>query len=60
MSFIVMEIYCPPSSDVGFYDNFRAVLKELNHWGKEVIVSGDFSVNWADRKSSRKLLTSTE
>lgn len=55
MSFIVMEIYHPPSSDVGFYDHLRAVLKELKHREKEVIVSGDLSINWADRNYRKKL-----
>lgn len=54
MTFILVGIYRPPSLDITFYDTFKDILKELNSYGKEVIVLGDFNVNWADKKNRKK------
>ena len=54
MSFILVVIYRPPSSNIGFYEKFEKLLKECN-FSKEVIIMGDFNINWED-KSSRKNL----
>ena len=52
MSFTLIVIYRPPSSNVSFYEKFREVLQQCD-FNREVIVIGDMNVNWED-KSSRK------
>lgn len=55
MSFILAGFYRPPSTDAKFYTSFKEILKELNTLGKEVIVLGDFNVNWIDKNSRKRL-----
>uniref|UniRef100_A0A672J846 Reverse transcriptase domain-containing protein n=1 Tax=Salarias fasciatus TaxID=181472 RepID=A0A672J846_SALFA len=55
MSFILVGIYRPPSSDVNFYISFKEILRALNTLGKEVIVLGDFNINWTDKNNRKKL-----
>lgn len=52
MSFTLIVIYRPPSSSISFYEKFEKLLKECN-FNKEVIIMGDFNINWGE-KSSRK------
>ncbi len=54
MSFTLIVIYRPPSSNTSFYEKFEKLLKECN-FNKEVIIMGDFNINWGE-KSSRKNL----
>lgn len=54
MSFTLIVIYHPPSSNVTFYEKFRESLQQCD-FNREVIVIGDMNVNWED-KSARKQL----
>lgn len=54
MSFSLITLYRPPSSKNTFYEHFENMLKECN-FNKEVIIIGDFNINWED-KASRKTL----
>lgn len=54
MSFILIVIYRPPSSNVDFYEKFNNMLKECN-FKKEVIIMGDFNINWEDKLSRKNL-----
>ncbi len=53
MSFTLIVIYRPPSSNCSFYEKFETLLKESNF--NKVIIMGDFNINWED-KSTRKNL----
>ncbi len=57
MSFVLVVIYRPPSADNSFYENFEKLLKESN---KEIIIVGDFNINWEDRHSRKKLKQITD
>lgn len=52
LSFNIIALYQPPTAKDVFYDNLTNVLKQCN--GKEVILMGDFNVNWLDRKCKKK------
>ncbi len=54
MSFTLIVIYRPPSSNVTFYEKFGELLQQCD-FNREVIVIGDINVNWED-KSARKQL----
>lgn len=53
-SIILIRLYRPPSAPSTFYEEMQAVLKDCN-WKKEVILLGDFNVDWLE-KSTRKRL----
>lgn len=55
MSFIVVGIYRPPNSDASFYTSFKEILRYLNSLGKEIIVLGEFNVNWSNKTKRKKL-----
>ncbi len=59
MSFVLVVIYRPPSADNSFYENFEKLLKESN-LDKEIIIMGDFNINWEDRHSRKKLKQITD
>lgn len=59
MSFILIVIYHPPSSNNDFYEKFQNILKECN-FKKEVIIMGDFNVNWEDRSIRKNLKQITD
>ncbi|OON91327.1 MAG: hypothetical protein ATN33_01430 [Epulopiscium sp. Nele67-Bin001] len=52
MSFTVICVYRPPSAKDVFYDHLQTILKHCNS-KKEIILLGDFNVNW-DSKSDKK------
>lgn len=54
MSFNVIGVYRPPSSDVTFYEHFKNLLKKLDT-KKECIVLGDFNLNWTEKATRKKL-----
>lgn len=54
MSFTVICLYRPPSAKVDFYTELKTLLTHCDI-NKEVILLGDFNVNW-DNKSDRKKL----
>lgn len=54
MSFNVIGVYRPPSSDVTFYEHFKNLLKELDI-KKECIVLGDFNLNWSEKATRKRL-----
>lgn len=49
MSFVLIVIYRPPSSNSSFYENLKQLLKQCD-FNKEVIIMGDFNINWDDKK----------
>lgn len=53
MSFTVICIYRPPSSNSMFYEHLRNILKEFDR-NKELILVGDLNINWTE-KSKRKV-----
>ncbi len=59
MSFALVVIYRPPSADNSFYENFEKLLKESN-LDKEIIIMGDFNINWEDNPSRKKLKQITD
>lgn len=50
MTLTIIVICHPPSANVSFYDKFKEMLCQC-----EVIVMGNFNINW-DEKTSRKTL----
>ncbi len=59
MSFILIGLYRPPSANETFYDQLTDMLKECNH-NKELILMGDYNLNWEDKGKRRKLKTITD
>lgn len=59
MSFNIMGFYRPPSADDTFYDQLTEVLKKCN-LNKELLLMGDFNVNWEDKTKRKKLKMITE
>ena len=59
MSFIVICIYRKPTAKIEFYDQLKALLKSLNH-KKEIILIGDFNVNWDNKKDRKNLKSITD
>ena len=59
MSFVLVVIYRPPSADNGFYENFEKLLKESN-LNKEILIMGDFNINWEDKPCRKKLKLITD
>lgn len=59
LSFVLVVIYRPPSADNSFYENFERLLKESN-LDKEIIIMGDFNINWEDKPSRKKLKQITD
>lgn len=53
MSFVVICLYRKPSATIEFYEK----LKLLNYCdsNKEIIIIGDFNVNWNDKKARKNL-----
>ena len=54
MAFTLIGMYRPPSTKSVFFDQFNSMLRECD-FGKEVILMGDFNINYED-KSCRKTL----
>lgn len=54
MSFFLIVIYQPSSSNSSFYEHFQNLLRECN-FNKEVIIMGDFYINWMDKAIRKKL-----
>lgn len=54
MSFTVICIYRPPSSNSMFYEHLRNILKEFDG-NKELILVGDLNINWTEKSKRKKL-----
>ena len=54
MSFNVIGVYRPLSSDITFYEHFKNLLKKLDT-KKECIVLGDLNLNWTEKATRKKL-----
>ncbi len=52
MSFILIGVYRPPSAKAVFFDKLKTVFRECN-FGKEIIILGDFNINWEDKLSKK-------
>ena len=59
MSFTLIVLYRPPSSNISFYEKFRELLQQCD-FNREVIVMGDFNVNWEDKSSKKHLKQVTD
>ncbi len=55
----ITVIYHPPSSNTGCYDKFKEMLYQCD-FNKEVIVMGDFNLNWEDHTSRQNLKQITD
>lgn len=53
MSFVVLAVYRPPSATNVFFDCLSVILKQYQ--AKEVILMGDFNLNWLDKTRRKKL-----
>ena len=54
MSFVLIVIYRPPSSNIDFYEKLDNLLKQCN-FKKEVIIMGDLNINWEDKQNRKNL-----
>ncbi len=54
MTFNVVGTYRPPSSSSMFYDYLRNLLKGFDR-NKELILVGDFNINWNEKSNRKKL-----
>ncbi len=52
MSFTLIGVYRPPSAKAVFLDKLKTVFRECN-FGKEIIILGDFNINWEDKLSKK-------
>ncbi len=59
MSFVLIVIYRPPSSNIRFYENLKQLLKQCD-FNKEVIIMGDFNINWDDKTIRKNLKQITD
>jgi len=59
MSFVLIVIYRPPSSNITFYENLKQLLKQCD-FNKEVIIMGDFNINWEDKTVRKNLKQITD
>lgn len=49
----IIVLYRPPNDKDVFFDKLTEVLKACNN--KEVLLMGDFNLNWPDKTRSKKL-----
>lgn len=54
MIFTVVGMYIPPSSNSIFYDHLRNLMKGFDP-NKELILVGDFNINWNEKSNRKKL-----
>lgn len=54
MTLTIIVIYRPPSANISFYDKLKGMLCQCD-FRKEVIVMGNFNINWEDKTSRKKL-----
>ncbi len=59
MYFILIGLYRPPSAKSVFHEKLCTVLRECTS-GKEVILMGDFNINWEDKSSKKALKQITD
>ncbi len=59
MSYILIVIYRPPSSNISFYDKFKKLLCQCD-FRKYIIVMGDLNINWEDKSSRKKIKLITD
>jgi len=59
MSFIIIGLYRPPTANDTFYTELANIIKECDH-NKEIILMGDFNLNWEDKLKRRKLKAITD
>ena len=59
MSFTIIGFYRPPTANDTFYEQLTGILKECNH-NKEIILMGDFNLNWEDKTKRKNLKAITD
>ena len=57
MQFHILVLYNPSTCDTSFCDNLEKLLKVISH-KTEVMIFGDFNINWSDKKTKKKLKSS--
>lgn len=65
MSFILLVLYRPPNSTIEFYESLNSVLKECDRkksqcHKKEMLLMGDFNINWENRTNRKALKQVTD
>ena len=58
MSFAVIVLYRPPSTNDLFFNHFTDMLKKCD--AKEILLMGDFNINWFDKNGRKKLKEITQ
>ncbi len=58
MSFAVLVLYRPPTSNIVFFDHLTNILKKCD--AKEILLMGDFNINWIDKNGRKKLKEITQ
>ena len=59
MSFVFMCLYRHPSASLEFYDQLKIMLNSVGP-NKELIILGDFNVNWDNKQGRKNLKLNTE
>ncbi len=59
MAFSLICLYRKPSAKLEFYDQLKNLLHSLD-FNKEVILMGDFNINWSDKGGRKKLKNITD
>lgn len=54
MSFTLLGLYRPSDSKAIFFDQLNTILRECN-FDKEVLLMGDFNINWEDKRGRKAL-----
>ena len=59
MTFILVCLYRQPTAKVEFYDQLKNLLKSYDQ-NKEIILIGDFNINWDDKQARKTLKRTTD
>ncbi len=59
MAFSLICLYRKPSAKLEFYDQLKNLLHSVD-FNKEVILMGDFNINWSDKGGRKKLKNITD
>ena len=59
MSLTAICVYRKPTAGPEFYDQLKALLATCNH-KREILLFGDFNINWENKQDRKKLKLITE
>lgn len=54
MSFTTICVYRKPTAKLDFYDKLKCLLNHCDSH-KEIIIIGDFNINWDEKKTRKKV-----